>query len=146
MRSASRPVFVKRVPSRFDREHAIRFYSEARLVLNSDRPQIVFDMSNTGYMDSGGLDVLLRCLREAMKCDGDVKLAGLIPPVSIVLEMTRIGPFFEVYENTTAAAKSFTSFLPNVGSYPHHGNRAANIIASPPDVADEDGDETSIAA
>src|SRR5579864_1062374 len=110
MRSASRPVFIKRVPRRFDREHAIRFYSKAQPLLNSDRPQIVFDMSNTEHMDSKGVDILLRCLREAMKHDGDLKLAGLTPLVSIVLELTRIGSFFEVYGNTTSAAKSFSSF------------------------------------
>lgn len=120
MRSASSPVLIKRVPRRFDREHAIRFHREAQQLLNSDRPQIVFDMSNTEYMNSGGVDILLRCLREAMKGDGDVKLAGLTPLVSIVLELTRIGQLFEVYESTTSAAKSFDSFLPNVGFDPHH--------------------------
>ncbi len=141
MRSASRPVFIKRVPSRFDREHATRFYSEAQQVLNSDRPQIVFDMSKTGYMDSSGVDILLRCLREAMKCDGDVKLAGLTPPVSIVLELTRTGPFFEVYESTTSAAKSFSSFLPNVGFDPHPHQDAATLTIPQAAVADDSADE-----
>lgn len=144
MRSASRPVFVKRVPKRFDREHAIRFYSKAQQLLNSNRPQIVFDMSKTAYMDSRGGDILLRCLREAMKCDGDVKLAGLTPLVSIVLELTRVGPFFEAYENTTSAAKSFDSFLPNVGFHPHH--RHAPTLNMPQAAVADDTDEAGVAA
>lgn len=98
---------IKRAPRRFDREHAIRFHRKAQQLLNSDRPQIVFDLSNTEYIDSRGVDILLRCLRKAMKGDGDVKLAGLTPLVSIVLELTRTRQLFEVYENTTSAAKSF---------------------------------------
>lgn len=128
---------IKRVPRRFDREHATRFHRKAHQLLNSDRPQIVFDLSKTGYMDSRGADVLLRCLHEAMKCDGDVKLAGLSPPVSIVLELTRIGRLFEVYESTTSATRSFDSFLPNVGFYRHHKQAA---------VADDDADQAGIAA
>lgn len=145
MRSASRPVLIKRVPRRFDLEHAIRFYGKAQQLLNSDRPQIVFDMSKTRYLDSRGADVLLRCLREAMKCDGDVKLAGLSAPVSIVLELTRIGRLFEVYETTTSAAKSFTSFLPNLGFYPHP-RHAPPLTMPQAAVADDYADDASIAA
>ncbi len=101
-------------------------------------------MSKTGYMDSRGADILLRCLREAMKCDGDVKLAGLTPLVSIVLELTRIGQFFEVYENTTSAAKSFDSFLPNVGLHPHH--RHAPTFTMPRPAVADDTDEAEVAA
>jgi len=106
---------IKKLPRRFVREHAVRFHCKVQQLLNSDRPQIVFDLSKTRHMDLKGADVLLQCLREAVKCDGEVKLAGLTPLVSIVLELTRIGQLFETYESTTSAAKSFSSFLPNVG-------------------------------
>ncbi len=57
----------------------------------------------------------------ALRATGVVcAIAGLTPLVSIVLELTRIGQLFEVYESTTSAAKSFDSFLPNVGFDPHH--------------------------
>lgn len=114
MTIASRPVVVKRVPKSFDRRQARNFYNEVQPLLNSDRPQIVFDMSDTEHMDSTGANVLLQCLRDAMQSDGEVKLAGLTQPISIVLELTRIGPLFSVYETFVYAVKSFTGFLPNV--------------------------------
>ncbi len=89
---------------------ARNFYHEVLPLLNSDRPQIIFDMSEMKHLDVTGADVLLRCLRKAMKGDGEIKLAGLTHPVSIVLELTRIGRLFEVYENSASAVRSFTKF------------------------------------
>ena len=57
--------------------------------------------------------MLLRCMSEAHKRDGDVKLASLSPQASVVLELTRTERLFEIYENSTEAARSFTGFLPN---------------------------------
>jgi anti-anti-sigma factor len=129
MRSASRSVLVKRLPKRFDRRQARNFYNDVQPLLNSDQPQIVFDMSGTGHIDSTGADVLLQCLCEAMKCDGEVKLAGLTHSVSIVLELTRIGGLFEVYENSASAIKSFSGFHPNASLYPHLVSQVAIRIA-----------------
>ena len=65
-------------------------------------------------LDSAGVDMLLRCMSEAMKHDGDVKLAAPSPEALVVLELTRTGRLFEIYENATDAARSYSSFLPNV--------------------------------
>jgi len=90
-----------------------KFLKEVQPFLNSDRPQIVFDMSQVRHIDAAGIDVLLQCMREAMKRDGDLKLAALSPQSAVVLELTRTGRLFEIYENSTSAVKSFSSFLPN---------------------------------
>ena len=70
-------------------------------------------MSQVRHIDAAGVDVLLQCMREAVKHDGDLKLAALSPQAAVVLELTRTGRLFEIYENSTAAVKSFSSFLPN---------------------------------
>jgi anti-sigma B factor antagonist len=121
MESISRPVVVKRMPERMDLKQARSFLKEVEPFLNSDRPQVVFDMSQVRHLDSAGVDVLLRCMRQAVKHDGDVKLAALSPHAGVVLELTRTGRLFEIYENSTQAAKSFSSFLPNALKhfYPH---------------------------
>jgi len=137
---------IKRVPRRFDREHAIRFHRKVQQLFNCDRPQIVFDLSKTRYMDLKGADVLLQCLREAVKCDGDLKLAGLTPLVSIVLELTRVGQFFEIYDSTISAAKSFSSFLPNVGVYPRPHHNAAALTTMQAAVRGDSAEEVAIAA
>ncbi len=109
----SRPVVVKRVPERLNLKHARVFLQEVQPFLISDRPQIVFDCSQIRQMDAAGVDMLLQCMAEVMKRDGDLKLASLSPQAAVVLELTRTDRLFEIYENSADAVRSFTSFLPN---------------------------------
>ena len=109
----SRPVVVKRVPERLNLQHARRFAGEVRPFLHSDRPQIVLDLSQVKQIDAAGVDMLLQCMGEAMKRDGDVKLASLSPQATVILEMTRTDRLFEIYETSTDAARSYSGFLPN---------------------------------
>lgn len=113
MESSSRPVVVKRMPERMSLKQARKFLQEVQPFLNSDRPQVVFDMSLVRHIDAAGVDVLLKCMRQVMKNDGDLKLAAPSPQASVVLELTRTGRMFEIYESSTAAVKSFSCFLPN---------------------------------
>src|SRR2546423_13097687 len=109
----SRPVVVKRMPSRVDQQAAHEFLREVQPFLRSDRPQLVFDLSQVKQLDSTGVDVLLHCMTEAVRRDGDLKLAALSPESAIILEITRTARLFEIYETSTDAARSFASFLPN---------------------------------
>ncbi|HYE24462.1 MAG TPA: STAS domain-containing protein [Clostridia bacterium] len=110
----SRPVIVKRIPERLDKKHARKFLSEVRPFLAADRPQVVFDLSQVKHLDAAGVDMLLDCMSEAMRRDGDLKLAALSAHAAVVLELTRTDRLFEIYENSTDAVRSFSSFLPNM--------------------------------
>ena len=109
----SRPVVVKRVPERLNMRQARQFRQEVRPFFRADRPQIVFDLSAVRHLDAGGVDMLLQCMSDAHRRDGDLKLASLSPHASVVLELTRTDRLFEIYETATDAVKSFSSFLPN---------------------------------
>jgi anti-sigma B factor antagonist len=109
----SRPVVVKRIPERLTQRAVREFLREVRPFLDSDRPQVVFDLSQVRHIDAAGVDMLLHCMSEAMKRDGDLKLASLSPQASTVLELTRTDRLFEIYDNSTDAVRSFTYFLPN---------------------------------
>ena len=113
METSSRPVVVKRMPERMNLKQARKFLKEVEPFLVSDRPQVVFDMSQVRHIDAAGIDVLLKCMHEAVKHDGDLKLAALSPQSAVVLELTRAGRLFEIYDTSTSAAKSFSCFLPN---------------------------------
>lgn len=121
MENSSRPVVVKRMPERMNLKQARSFFKEVQPFLNSDRPQIVFDMSQVRHIDAAGVDVLLKCMRDTIRNDGDLKLAALSPQAAVVLELTRTGRLFEIYDSSTAAVKSFSCFLPNALKhyYPH---------------------------
>jgi anti-sigma B factor antagonist len=109
----SRPVVVKRMPERLNFRAARQFEREVQPFLTSDRPQVVFDLSQVRQLDAAGVDMLLRCMTQAMRRDGDVKLAALSPQSAAILELTRTDRMFEIFDNSTDAVRSFTYFLPN---------------------------------
>ena len=63
-------------------------------------------------MDKHAIHMLLCCLEEAMKHNGDVKLAAVTPSVGEILELTRVDRLFEIYETQTEAVNSF--FRPRI--------------------------------
>ena len=108
----SRSVVVKRVPESLNQRQARLFWQEVEPALTADRPQVVFDLSQVRQMDAAGVDLLLKCMGEVMKRDGDLKLAAVSPEAAVILEMTRTDRFFEVYETAADAARSFSRFVP----------------------------------
>ena len=110
--ASNRPVVVKRIPERLNLKQARAFCREIEPILNSDRPQIVFDCSHVNQIDAGGVEMLLQCLAQVMQRDGDVKLAALSPQMAVVLEMTRTDRLFEIYDSSSDAVLSFSRFLP----------------------------------
>ena len=113
MENISRPVVVKRMPVKMNLKQARSFLKEVEPFLTSDRPQVVFDMSQVKHIDAAGVDMLLQCMRDAIKHDGDVKLASLSAEAAVVLELTRTERLFEIYESSIDAVRSFSGFLPN---------------------------------
>jgi anti-anti-sigma factor len=120
-KNKSRPVVVKRVPERLNRIQARKLLNEVRPVLESDRPQLVFDFSNVRQIDTAGIEMLLYCVSQAMKHDGDVKLASVSREAATILELTRTWRLFETYENSADAVRSFSCFLPNTLRLPTPG-------------------------
>src|SRR5437588_12705297 len=128
---SSRPVVVKRMPERVNARTAVDFLRDVQPFLTTDRPQLVFDLSQVRQLDAAGVEMLLRCMSEAHKRDGDLKLAALSPQTAVVLELTRAERLFEIYENSTDAVRSFSGFLPNAirQQLLHHGPNADSLAA-----------------
>jgi anti-anti-sigma factor len=101
------------MPDRMNHRQAQVFLREVQPFLVCDRPQVVFDLSQVRQLDAAGIDMLLHCMSEVMKRDGDLKLAALSPQAATVLELTRTDRLFEVYETSSDAVRSFTYVLPN---------------------------------
>jgi len=108
----TRAVVVKHLPQKVNAKQARLFIREIAPLLNADRPQIVFEMSQVEQLDAAGVDMLLECMAEVMKRDGDLKLAAPSPHAAIVLEMTRTDRLFEIYDTAAQAVRSFTHFVP----------------------------------
>jgi anti-sigma B factor antagonist len=90
------------------------FYFEVRPLLEHDRPQLVFDLSAVRRLDAAGIEMLLDCMKEAARRDGDLKLAALSPHAHVMLELTRAGRMFEIFATSAEAVRSFSGYLPNM--------------------------------
>ena len=122
---------MKRMPERLNVRTAREFLRDVQPFLTTDRPQLVFDLSQVKQLDAAGVEMLLRCMSEAHKRDGDLKLAAVSPHAGVVLELTRTERLFEVYETSTDAVRSFSGFLPNAMRQQllHHKNPPAPVAA-----------------
>jgi|SRR5579862_2295048 len=109
------PVIVMEVPENLNHTEAQAFLAELQPMLQSDRPRIVLDCSQVQHMDSAGIETMLNCMGEAMKRDGDVKLACLSPAAAAILELMRVDRLFEIFETSEEATRSFQAVsLPEV--------------------------------
>jgi anti-sigma B factor antagonist len=111
---SGRPVTVKQLPEILSVKQGRVFFREVESCLKTERPRIVLDCSKVRQLDSAGIHVLLRCLEEAMKRNGDVKLAGITPRAAAILELTRVNRLFESFDHTADAVNSFQQFPADV--------------------------------
>jgi anti-sigma B factor antagonist len=101
------PVTVKQVPESISIRQGRLFFSELESSMNIDRPCVVLDCSKIKRMDKSVAHLLLCCLEEAIKRNGDVKLAGISTGVRAVFELAGLDRLFEVYDTQAEAMKSF---------------------------------------
>lgn len=101
------PVVVMELPEKLNHAEGKAFLVELQPLLEVDRPRIVLDCSQMQNIDSAGIEILLHCMEETMKRDGDLKLAALSPASAAILELMRVDRLFEVFATAEEAAQSF---------------------------------------
>jgi anti-sigma B factor antagonist len=105
----SGPVVVMQVPEILNVKEVGNFMEELGPLLESNRPRVVLDCSQVRSMESAGVEMLLRCLEEVLKRDGDLKLASLSPEAEVILELMRVSRVFEVFQTCEDAVRSFNA-------------------------------------
>jgi anti-anti-sigma factor len=103
----SGPIVVIQVPEILNANEVHNFMQELGPLLESNRPRVVLDCSQVRSIDSAGVEVLLHSLEEALKRDGDLKLAALSPEAAVILELMRVARVFETFETCNEAVRSF---------------------------------------
>lgn len=106
---ASGPVIVMQVPELLNAEEVRNFMQELGPLLESNRPRIVFDCSQIRSIDGAGVEMLLHCLEEVLKRDGDLKLAALSPEAEVILELMRVARVFETFRTSEEGVRSFNA-------------------------------------
>jgi anti-sigma B factor antagonist len=108
---------VKHLPEALSMKEQRLFFAEVASCFNVERPHIVLDCSRVRKMDRSAIHLLLCCLEEAMKRNGDVKLAAVRVESRALLEATGADRLFEVFDTSAEAVTSFCQI--NVGADLH---------------------------
>jgi anti-anti-sigma regulatory factor len=103
----AREVTVRDLPERLTDERGRSFFSELKGEMETDNPYIVLDCSKVCQIDIPAIYLLLCCLEEAMKRNGDVKLASMPFETTALLELTGVARLFERYDTNAEAISSF---------------------------------------
>ena len=100
-------VTVRQFPETVNMEHGRLFLCELQSTMDIERPCIVFDCSRSLHMDMPAVQLLLHCLEEAIKRNGDIKLAAIPANAKTMLELTGVDRLFEVFDSNADAVSSF---------------------------------------
>ncbi len=72
--------------------------------LDAGDRKFLIDFSNTGYIDSSGLGVLVSLLRKIREAGGDLRLAGLNEDLRTLFELTKLDTLFDITDSAATAS------------------------------------------
>src|SRR5206468_540166 len=79
------------------------FEAQLRELYRGGHRHLVLDFSGVPAIDSAGIRALVRGHTTAQRVQGTMRLAALSPKVRQVLDASRLGSVFEIYQSTDAA-------------------------------------------
>lgn len=98
---------VRAIPEKRDGIHQLAFYRELESCIDLDRPKVVLDCSSLSQLDQDSVYLLLCCLEEAMRRNGDVRLAALQPKTQTALNSAGLDRIFQTFDSVEEAVESF---------------------------------------
>ena len=107
MSMRKRAVRVHQVPEQMTGRRERSFLRDLQRDAETERPRFVLDCSMVESMDHATINLLLSCLEEVMKCNGDIRLASLSPEAALALQLAGVNRLFETYATTESAVQSF---------------------------------------
>jgi len=89
-------ISIIQMPGRMDANNAPCIEADLKAILVKSPKKLVLDFSETEYIASAGLKVLLLITRDLMKSGGKVTLVALRPVVNKVFEMAGFTSIFSI--------------------------------------------------
>jgi len=102
-----RRVTILAVPEKVAASEEKNFLHMLHQNLETDRPRLVLDCSAVRRIDNAVLHLLLSSLEEAMKRNGDVRLAALDPSNRAALAAAGAARLFEIFPTSAEAVQSY---------------------------------------
>jgi anti-sigma B factor antagonist len=75
--------------------------------LESGERKFLIDFTNTGYIDSSGLGVLVSLSRKIREGDGELRIAGLNEDLRTLFELTKLDSLFNIADSPASALAGF---------------------------------------
>lgn len=91
-----RDTMIVTIPSRLDANNATAIETELKSLLATQPKKIILDFSETDYMASAGLRVILFISRDFMKAGGRIALVELKPTVYKIFDMAGFSKIFTI--------------------------------------------------
>jgi|SRR5579859_1456245 len=85
---------------------------EVKEIFEDGEPQILLNLSDVPYVDSGGVGALVGLYTSAKNAGGDLKIACPTAKVNSVLEITKLIPVLGVYSDENDAIAAFRDAKP----------------------------------
>jgi len=102
-----RVVTIEQLPEITSKDQGRRFLGRVQDRMSDRRPGLVLDCSGLSHMDEPVLHLLLSCLEEAMKRNGDARLAAVTPSAEVTLKLIGADRLFQIFPSNTDAVNSF---------------------------------------
>ncbi len=132
MTMQARTVTAMQLPELTNSNQVGAFWREFSDSAQVSRPRIVIDCSKLPCMDQAVLLFLLSCLEEAMKRNGEVRLAAVPADAKAVLESTGAARLFKTFATVVEAIDSFRRPWLDRDSHPW---RSIHTFEAPADAA-----------
>jgi anti-sigma B factor antagonist len=81
---------------RIDAAGAIQFKEQMRVLVATDDPVVILDLSKVAFIDSSGLGAVVAMLK-LVGADRQFQLSGLTPTVEKVFRLTRMDTVFTIH-------------------------------------------------
>jgi anti-sigma B factor antagonist len=75
--------------------------------MDQGESKFVIDFSETGYIDSSGLGVLVSLSKKIREAGGDLRLAGLNDDLRTLFELTKLDTLFTILDSAEEAVAEF---------------------------------------
>ena len=101
------PATVVRISGSVDGLTADTLMATLQQQIDAGNTRLVADLSGVNYTSSAGLRALLATVKQARSAGGDFRLAGVLPPVQKVLEMSGFTSILKLYPDVDGAVASY---------------------------------------
>ena len=103
----TKSVSVMTAKGRIDSETAPEFERALLQLVNDNRSKIVVNLKGVEFLSSAGLRAMVKALKGAQSCGGDVRLVSVPEPIEGILLTVGMNQMFKQFSTTEEALIDF---------------------------------------